>query len=413
MRIFAINRYYRPDISATSQLLTDLAEGLAAEGNDVEVLASNALYSGGRSLPKRERLSGVNVTRLSSTRMGRRSLALRLIDHATFYCAVALHLIFNARRGDIIIAKTDPPMLSVIAAIVARLRGARVVNWCQDLFPEVAGVLGVGWSRGAVGRVLRSARNWSLSAADINVVLHETMNEHLAAEGIAPSKLRVIQNWAIDGLSPARDAAEELRRDWGLSDRFVIGYSGNLGRAHMPETVAAFVEETADIPGLSWLFIGDGKGFAQIEAIARRRSNVVVKPHQPRERLSQTLSLPDLHLISLEPACEGLIVPSKLSGVLAVGRPVLFLGHHQGAVAREILPRGIGWVVDPEAPETWRPAIDRAREEILADGASFATEAVRGGQARRGLSEWSAAIRSLQTRPAPALHTAGTEALGD
>ena len=151
-----------------------------------------------------------------------------------------MHLLRLARSGDVIIAKTDPPMLSVIAAPIARLKGAKLVNWLQDLFPEVAEAVGVGANpvMRALYGVMRRLRNASLRAAAMNVVLGKRMAERVAACGVPSDRITIIPNWS-DGhlVRPVARAANSLREEWGLTGRFVVGYSGNLGRAHEYQTL--------------------------------------------------------------------------------------------------------------------------------------------------------------------------------
>jgi glycosyltransferase involved in cell wall biosynthesis len=243
-------------------------------------------------------------------------------------------------------------MLSVIAAPIARLKGARLVNWLQDLFPEVAEAVGVGANsvmKGSYG-LMRALRNASLRAASMNVVLGEHMAERVEAAGVTRAAITIIPNWS-DGreIRPVARSENALRKAWGLDGRFVVGYSGNLGRAHEYRTLIdaiALIEESApkDAEPVAWLFIGGGALFERFreEVAARGLTSVVFKPYQPRERLSESLSVADVHLVSLKPELEGLIVPSKFYGVAAVGRPTLFIGDTQGEIATVVARHDCG-----------------------------------------------------------------------
>src|SRR5215470_9601480 len=135
--MFFANRYFHPDHSATSQLLSDLAFALAAEGRAVAVVTSRQRYDAPRdTLAPRQSIDGVEIYRVWTSRFGRSNLFGRAIDSATFYLSASWCLWRLVRRGDVVIAKTDPPMLSVIAGPLCRRRGARIVNWLQDIFPE-------------------------------------------------------------------------------------------------------------------------------------------------------------------------------------------------------------------------------------------------------------------------------------
>lgn len=359
MRVIALNRFYRPDHSATSQLLGDLAEYVATRGHAVTVIASRLRYEGGELLPKRETLAGVSIRRIATTRFGRANLVGRAFDYLSFYVSAFFCLLVVGRKGDVLIIKTDPPLITIPATLAARLKGMITINWCQDLFPEVAGSLGMSWAEGWFGGLLRRLRNRSLRRASRNAVLHETMGERLAGQGLDSGLLEVIPNWADRDIRPLAAHDNPLRQAWGLENKVVIGYSGNLGRAHMPATIAQLVAGTAHIEGLVWLFIGGGAGLETVRRAAAGAGNVMFKPYQPREALSESLSVPDIHLVSLDPACEGSIVPSKVYGVRAADRPVLFLGAADGATARDFAPCNAGWVLDPDKPETWEPVLTR------------------------------------------------------
>ena len=330
-RVVFVNRYFHPDHSATSQMVSDLAFHLAQRGFDVAAIASRQRYDDPRArlVPGAER--GVAVDRVWSTRFGRGGLIGRAIDYATFYASAFFALLRHARRDTTIVAMTDPPLISVVAAFAAKLRGATLVNWVQDLFPDVAEALGM-----RMPRTLRTLRDWSLRRARANVVLGERMAERV------PNAV-VQHNWATAGLRPVAPDDNALREWWDLGDAFVVEYSGNLGRAHEFETVLGAMHLLQNDPRIRFLIIGAG---AQLEAVRRRApKNVVFQPYQPRERLSESLSAGDVHLVSLQPSLEGLIVPSKVYGVLAVGRPVISIGDPDGEVARLI--RDCGLVVAP------------------------------------------------------------------
>lgn len=345
MRVFFINRFFYPDHSATSQILSDLAFELAARGHRIEIVTSRLSYDDPTvQLKPVETVRDVAVRRIWTSRFGRGNLAGRAIDYVTFYLAAAATILRHARRGDIVVAKTDPPLLSIIAAPAAGLRGARLVNWLQDVFPEVAEQLGVGHGAAskAVYAILKALRTRSLKYAAANVVLGQVMADRIASLGVPTSTVRIIPNWADTGLiKPVPRSANPLRSSWGLDEAFVVGYSGNLGRAHEYTTLLdaiAALEAMPSPPGVKWLFIGGGALMEGFKAEVARRclKTVVVKPYQPRERLAESLSVADAHLVSLRSEMEGLIVPSKFYGVAAAGRPTIFIGDSDGEIGRII-----------------------------------------------------------------------------
>ncbi len=331
-----VNRFFFPDHSATSQLLSDLAFQLAKTGLSVHIITSRQIYDNSHAnLPAQEIIDNVRVTRVWTTRFGREKLLGRTMDYITFYLSAAWSLIVTVKSCDIIVAKTDPPLISAIAAVVAKGRGAKLINWIQDLFPEVANAVGVS-GIGHLEWALSSLRNWSLHAALWNIVIGDVMAKKVESEGISPGSIRIIHNWA-DGhlIKPIDRYQNDLRRDWHLTDKFVVGYSGNLGRAHEIGTILDAAVRLKSNKHIIFLFIGGGAQRKVLEDQSHKQdlANIIFKPYQPKEQLCLSLSVPDIHLISLRPEFEGLIVPSKFYGVAAAGRLTIFLGAPDGEIA--------------------------------------------------------------------------------
>lgn len=344
-----LNRYFHPDESATSQMLTDLAQTLAMRGFEVHVLCSRQLYDDAHArLPARERVRGVEVHRVATTRFGRFRLPGRALDYTSFYLSAAVCLLKILRRGDVIIAMTDPPLLSMLAAPIAAVKRATLINWQQDVFPEVASHLGVNPLPAAADRFLRRLRDASLRSAITNVLVGERMREYFALRGIPMAKLLVIENWSdANAIQPKPTAASALRNALCLGDRFVVGYSGNLGRAHEIDTLLDAAQALKEEPAFLFLMQGGGAKMAALKHAVndRKLENFQFLDYQPRETLEDSLAAADVHLVSLLPALEGLIVPSKLYGILAAGRPVIFIGDADGDVGRVILDAQCGRTV--------------------------------------------------------------------
>lgn len=373
MNLIFLNRYFHPDHSATSQMLSDLAFALAERGETVTVITSRLRYDDPSALlPAHETSGGVRIERVWTSRFGRHNLAGRAIDYATFYVSAAWRLFGLARRGDVVVSKTDPPMLGVTTVPIARLKRAKPVNWLQDVFPEVAQAVGMGRGVARYGfSFLRVLRNRSLRASAMNVAIGARMAERLAACGVPVEKIRVIPNWAdCDAIFPVAAADNDLRRRWGLSGAFVAGYSGNLGRAHEIETFLDAIArlESApphDVLPIRWIFIGGGAHFDEMrgEALRRGLNSVAFQPYQPRETLAQSLSAADVHLVSLRPELEGLIVPSKFYGIAAAGRPAIFIGDADGEIARLLRTWNCGVTVPQGDGAALAAAISRLAAE--------------------------------------------------
>jgi colanic acid biosynthesis glycosyl transferase WcaI len=351
-RLIFVNRYFFPDHSATSQILSDLTFHLAASGNDVHVITSKQIYDEpDADLPSRENVNRVNVHRVTSTRFGRTVLPGRALDYLSFYYSARRRFGEIVRAGDVAVVKTDPPLLSVALAPIARRRGARLINWLQDIYPETASVLRVPLARGPAGSALAMLRDRSLRAAEATVVVGELMAQRIEAQGLERTRVHVIRNWCDDEtIRPVPPASNPLRENWQLIGKFVVGYSGNLGRAHEFETILATAERLRDKPRIVFLMIGGGRQFEQLGRTVKARGlerSFIFRSYQDRSALPYSLGVPDVHWLSLDPGLEGLIVPSKFYGIAAAGRPIIMIGAHNGEIAQLVRQQRCGIVVAP------------------------------------------------------------------
>lgn len=344
-RLVFVNRYFHPDHSATSQLLSDLLFSINLDDVQVEVVTSRMCYSEPSvTLPPEEVIHGIYVHRIWTTRFGRGNLVGRSLDYLSFYLSAFMVMLHRYRKYDLLVAKTDPPLISVIVMLVCRLRGARYINWIQDLFPEVANELGVRLTA-PLTRLLTAIRNSSLRRAEMNVVISDRMGAHVLANGVEPERVRVIHNWSIDdSIEPLAREKNPLRERWGLGLRFVVGYSGNMGRSHEFDTLLDAADRLRYESEICFLFVGAGAKLDYIreQAASRGLANILFKDYQPVEMLRYSLTLPDLHCISLVPALEGLVVPSKFYGIIASGRPVLYIGDRTGDIASIVIANDCG-----------------------------------------------------------------------
>jgi glycosyltransferase involved in cell wall biosynthesis len=336
VQVVFLNRFYWPDEPATAQLLTDLAESLAATGFSVRVVTS-AVGSAAVS----ETRHGVLIERVRSTRWGRRSLVGRAVDFATFHLAAAARLSRCLRRGDVVVALTDPPLIGLTAALVAALRGARLVHWVQDIYPEIAAEL-TGYRWLLATRPLRD-RAWRFASAC--VVPGSDMAAAVRVARVPPPRIVVVPNWAPANLqAPSAEKIETLRTRWGLGQKFVAAYSGNLGRVHDLMPLLDVAEALRDESDMVLLFIGQGAQRAPLETAARRRglANVRFLPAQPREHLSASLAVADVHFVTLRPGAEQWVFPSKIYGAADAGRPVVVIAAAGCELARLVGERGFG-----------------------------------------------------------------------
>jgi glycosyltransferase involved in cell wall biosynthesis len=370
-RVYFFNRFFWPDNSATAQILTDLCRGLDDQRFAVTVVTSRLNY-GDSSIeyPAIEDLNGVTVLRLWSTRFGRASLAGRLMDYITIYLSFFLFLLRQPVAGDICVFKTDPPLLSLPGAVAKSICGFDMISWCQDIFPEVAISeiqlpVGSRW----IFQLLAGARNWSLQSSEAVVVLGRDMAKFLEARGVSKTKLWTISNWSVQEEQKAT-GEHGLRKAWDIPEgTFVVGYSGNLGRAHDWKTMFAAAELLKDENGLLFLCCGGGYGYEQLQSAVHRSGLEGIfrfLPYQPLKDLSSSLRVPDVHWLTLKSSLSPFIFPSKFFGILQAGRAMIFIGSKSGEIAELIELNRIGFVTGEGEGEALAPSIQEMKADIEA-----------------------------------------------
>lgn len=367
-RVIFINRYFFPDHSATSQLLSDLAFHLAGVGKQVHIITSQQLYDDPTArLPPEEQINGVHVHRVAATSFGRSNLLGRGIDYLSFYLSSWRSVLALAQSADIVVAKTDPPLIAVPAMFAANRRQAKLINWMQDIYPEVAVQLRVPFIRGPLNTITSRLRDMSLKSAVANVVVGELMAQRLVERGIDPDCVTVIPNWCDDEeIVPLSPTLNPLRQKWDLKDKFVFGYSGNLGRAHEFTTVLGAADQFRNDPDIIFLMIGGGHQLEQLAKIVKSRGldlQFRFVEYQSRDLLKFSLSVPDVHWISLRPELEGLIFPSKFLGIAAAGKPMIAITSKSGEIARSIQKFQCGMVIEPGDVDALVEALETCRSD--------------------------------------------------
>ncbi|OAM87806.1 glycosyltransferase family 4 protein [Termitidicoccus mucosus] len=390
--IVFLNRFYHPSTTATGQLLTDLAEGLVARGHAVRVVTSRH----DASLPGDETHNGVRIHRIA-TPARRRGFA-RITEFLAFHVAASRRLSGMLNSDDTVVALTDPPLVGVTAAQACRASGARLVHWVQDIYPELLAAAGGGWPALPLVALLRLRRDRAWRDAARCVTLGGDMAALLRARGVSADRLTVIPNWAPSGLapSPPEDTAA-MRARWGLGGRFIVAYSGNLGRVHDLDVCLRVAEALRRDSRFAFVFIGEGARKSQLQraVAARGLENVVFRPHESRQHLAASLAAADAHWVTLRGSCGSLVFPSKLYGIAAVGRPVLFAGPPDGELARQVTDHRLGIAASPDDTARFVQTLHHWIETpaVCEDAARAALAFARTHDLPSALDAWEEALR--------------------
>lgn len=292
----------------------------------------------------RERRGEIDIIRTWGTRFSKSRLAGRISNLATYYTLAALAAL-RIDRPDLIVAATDPPLLGALGAMLKRRFGCPLVYNVRDLYPDIAYANG-GLKNPALLSLLRRANSFTYRHADEIVTLGRDMAERIIAKGVPSEKVSVIPDW-VDTMRIRPLAHNPFRARFG--DRFVVMYSGNIGLSQQLEMVLEAAARVADQPAILFVLIGEGARKPALEKLARDRglANVMFLPYRPKEELAESLGAADLHLIPLMPGAAGCLVPSKIYGILAAGRPFVAMMESHAEVARIALEFHVGSVVAP------------------------------------------------------------------
>jgi glycosyltransferase involved in cell wall biosynthesis len=356
VHIAFFNRSYYPDTTATGQLLTDLCEDLVRDhGCRVSVVAGLPLLATravtARGLVSREHHHGVDILRARVTRFSKQRFAGRATNYVTYFLS-ATWAGLKLDRPDVVVALTDPPIIGLAAWVAGRRFRAPLVMAFKDLFPEVT-VLMQDFQSDAVNAMLQRVNQFLVRRAAMNVALGETMRRRLIENKGAPAdRTVIIADWADTTAVAPGPKRNAFAAAHGLADRFVVMHSGNIGLSQSLETLVDAAARLQDLPDLQVVFVGEGVKKPELQARARALglANVTFLPFTPKERLGESFAAADVFVVSLQRGLAGYIVPSKLYGILAAGRPYVAAVEEDCEVATLTRTHDCGLVAAPGDP---------------------------------------------------------------
>jgi glycosyltransferase involved in cell wall biosynthesis len=390
MKILVLNLYYPPDTSATAKMAAAFLEPLAAK-HDVTLICGRPSYDPTERrawrLSQTERLGGVTVVRVGSTDYPRTQMTRRVLNYLSYVALSVPRALFL--RCDVVLAMTDPPFEGIVGAFVAMLKNKPFVYNIRDLYPDMA-LGGSLVAPGLLACVWETLHRWALRRAARVIVLGEDMRDRIVTKGVDTKRVAIVRDGVeFAGASlvvPALDTEVMSTIRGGF--RFVLLHAGNLGFYGAWDTLLAAARELeSDSVGL--VFVGDGAQRARLEAGAAGSTNVRFLPFFPATKIASVLAAADAHVITIKRGLEGVVVPSKLYGILAAGKPVVAVAPKQTDAAALGARDGFGVAADPDNPAEL-VAIVRA---LLADPARLAA---MGAAARVAAAQYARANECLK-----------------
>jgi len=356
LHLLVINQFFWPDMAPTGQLLSDVTRAVEGDQNKTTAICGTADYGA----TDETAAPPVRILRSRLVRFSRRALG-RILSYATFLMGAVWNG-FRIGRPDVIVTLTTPPLTSVLGRLLKLSRGCRHFIWEMDVYPDIAVDLGVLSRNSMLTSVIGALADWSRRNCDGIIALGDDMKARLVARGIPEHKIHVAENWADGQLITPQPFPD---------GPITIHYSGNLGLAHDVNTIAGAMKQLRNDPRFRFVFAGGGGRRLDLEAFCREHSinNSFFRDYCPNAELSASLGSGHLGLVTQLPQTCGSIVPSKTYGIMAAGRPILYIGPREATPARIIDRFQCGWRMEPGEVS----ALVALLEQLASDRESIST----------------------------------------
>jgi glycosyltransferase involved in cell wall biosynthesis len=279
----------------------------------------------------------------------------RVLNYLSYVAVAIPRALFL--RCDVVLAMTDPPFEGIVGAIVALLKGKPYFYNIRDMYPDMA-VGGAIVEPGLLARVWERCHRWALRRATRVIVLGEDMRARIVAKGVDPARTEIVRD-GVDILAPDApqplldgEVIKTIRGDF----KFVLLHAGNLGFYGAWETLITAVRNLEE-EGVGLVFVGEGAQRAHVENLAGDAKNVRFLPFFPASKIPSVLAAPNAHVITVKRGLEGVVVPSKMYGILAAGKPIVAVAPEETDAASLGAKFGFAISADPDNPEKVAAAI--------------------------------------------------------
>ena len=351
MKILLLNLYYPPDSSATAKMAHTVVDTISIQ-HRVTVLCGRPSYdpTERRSwrLYQSETLDSVRILRAGSTAFPRHRMKKRLMNYLSYVLLAVPRALFL--DCDVVVSMTDPPFQGIVGAFLAMLKRKPYVYNIRDLYPDMA-VGGNIVTASVLTRIWDRLDRWALGRAERVIVLGEDMRARIIAKGVAPTRIVVIRDGAEipPPGKPLPPPDPEVIRAIRGSFSFVLLHAGNLGFYGAWHTLVTAARKLSK-EGVGFVFVGDGAQRPAVEAAAAGADNIRFLDYFPAAKIPSVLAAADAHVVTLKRGLEGVVVPSKMYGILAAGKPIVAVAPRETDVASLGEKRGFAVVADPDNP---------------------------------------------------------------
>ena len=390
MRILQVSINFAPEIISTGLYASGVADWLSKRKHDIRTISAVPYYPAWRVFEGYSNLRYVSETTVSGVRVTHCPLyvpqspsgAKRIIHHISFALTALPVAIYQAarHRPDLVMVVAPSLLSAPVGWLAAKLCGARTWLHIQDFEVEAAFATGLLPETGWIASLARKFESWCLRRFDVVSSISAPMLQKLQDKRVPPDRISEFRNWADIASVIPYDSPPALKEELGIKTAFVALYSGNIankqGLEIIPQTALVLQHRT----DLTFVICGDGPALIKLKQQSEGLNNIVFLPLQPKERLGELLGVADIHLLPQIAGAADLVLPSKLTNMLASGRPVIATADHGTALAAEV--EGAGVVIPPEDSERLAEALER-----LLDNPSERLELGKAAR-KRALERW-------------------------
>ena len=290
----------------------------------------------------------VRIVRAGSTDFPRLDMKKRVVNYLSYVALVIPQALFVP--CDAVVAMTDPPFQGIVGALVALMKGRPYVYNIRDMYPDMA-VGGSIVGPGLLAKIWEKLHRWALRRATRVIVLGEDMGARIVDKGVDPARVLIVRDGAeiLPPDTPLPLVDPEVVRAIRESFSFVLVHAGNLGFYGAWNTLVTAARSLAN-EGVGLVFVGDGAQRSQIEAVAAGSGNIRFLDFFPASKISSVLAAADAHVITVKRGLEGVVVPSKMYGILATGKPIVAVAPEETDVVSLGIRRGVAIAADPDRP---------------------------------------------------------------
>ena len=347
MRILLIYHFFHPDTVVSARLFSELATELVNAGHTVTVFTGNRRIRSTEKFDPYEHWNGVDIMRFSRPNFSQSGNFRRLFNSLILQLKWLWGFRKRRREFDAVIVGTDPQFDYLMFPFLRMMnRKLKIVHWTFDIFPEAILVDSPLWMR-ALAKLTKPFIPWAYSKVDVMADIGGRMRERLLLYHHR-AKCVTLTPWALAEPDRVPEPDREIRRELFGDAKIGLLYSGTVGYAHDLDPLIEFARECRR-RGIdaAFCFAGYGNQFAvQCAGITPEDTNIRLAGFVPLEDLEKRLAAADIHLISQRQGWEGIVVPSKFFGSLAIGRPVIFSGARSACIARWVEEERLGEILD-------------------------------------------------------------------